>query len=212
MKRDFYIRRPELLQFESETATLYGPDQEWYGQPWKRQAGCGPTCCSSVLWYLAKTRKSCAGLLEPDWHGRDGMQRLMDSIWDYVTPGGMGVNSTDIFTKGATRYGADRGVSLICDVLSIPRIGGRVGADRITEFLTESFDADIPVAFLNLSNGRENRVDSWHWVVLTGFNGENGFFQMYDQSKCVEIDLSLWLETTLLGGGFVAINTDGRKQ
>lgn len=212
MNLEYSIRTPEALQFEDMSATLFGPNQEWYSETWKRQAGCGPTSCSAVLWYLAKTREHCSGLIDSDWQGRVGIIKLMDNTWDYVTPGGMGVNSTDILADGAVRYGTKSGVSLKCDVLKIRRLKNRSGMSQIKDFLIKSFKADVPVAFLNLSNGREDRLESWHWVVLTGINSENGLAEMYDQSKRVEIDLALWLETSLLGGGFVSINADNADQ
>lgn len=140
------------------------------------------------------------------------MLKLMENLWEYVTPGNMGVNTTDIFADGAIEYGKDRGVLLKCDVLEVPASGNRPDMSKVSEYLTNSFLTDIPVAFLNLSNGKEKRLESWHWVVLTGFDSESGLTVMYDQCKKTKIDLPLWLKTTCLGGGFVSIkNIWGEK-
>lgn len=212
MKRSLSIESPEVLQFKDGADIMYGPDQEWYGDPWKRQAGCGPTSCSALIWYLAKTREKCARLVDSDWAGTAGILKLMERVWEHVTPGAMGVNSTKILSSGAVSYGYERDISLKCDVLDIPRAGRRAGMDELSVFLTKRLAEDVPIAFLNLSNGKEKRLESWHWVILTGFDSTEGTGVVYDQSHKFEIDLKCWLETSILGGGFVSINLDGGEK
>lgn len=205
------IRRPELLQIESHGTKTYGADQAWYSSYWKRQAGCGPTTCSHLIWYLSRTRAEYAMLCEHDGFHRDGFIALMDEIWEYVTPGPGGVNRTEIFTKGAVAYGAAKGVVMEYQALQVPEfLRKRPDWDCVSEFLSEAFQRDLPVAFLNLSNGALKNLESWHWVTLTGIDPARGFVEVYDQRKCLEIDLRLWLTSTLRGGGFVVLQPTGK--
>jgi hypothetical protein len=63
------------------------------------------------------------------------------------------------------------------------------------------------VAFLNLCNGSEKKLDRWHWVTLISLEyaegGERVFADILDAGIIKRIDLALWYKTTTLGGGFV---------
>lgn len=195
------VHRPELLRIGPH----YGGNQLWYPTGWQRQAGCGPTCASHLLWYLSRTRPDCEALYPYEGGDRPGFQRLMEDVWHYVTPGRMGVNRTDILTDGVVRYGAQRGVALRCRVLDIsPVPAKRPPLETLLAFLAQAFTDDLPVAFLNLSNGALRNLDNWHWVTLTGLDADSGAATMYDQGARSVIDLDLWLRTTALGGGFAA--------
>lgn len=206
MSKLLTLRSPEVLHFNNGTELLYGPNQEWFGDVWQQRAGCGPTACSAALWYLGKTRPRCRGLFDDSWLERDGMIRLMEQIWTFVTPGPLGVNRASILENGAINYGVERGVSLYCDVMEVPLFGRRPGMAQVSDFMDKSIGNDLPVAFLNLSNGNQSRLESWHWVLLTQYNSADKKAVMYDQSNRVQIDLASWLRTTLLGGAFVSIH------
>lgn len=200
------IRQPRLLQFTDGPVLSHGPDQEWYPRTWQRQAGCGPTVCAAQLWYLARTRAACAPLFGPEENTRACVLPLMEQLWEYITPGNMGVNKTEIFSDGALRFGADRGVPLRQTTLSVPHGPlGRPSAGRLYEFLRGSFARDLPVAFLNLSNGAVHQLHGWHWVALTGVKRSPLTVIMLDDGKESHIDLGLWLKTTVLGGGFITL-------
>lgn len=200
------LQHIELYNIDAAGTTCYGGDQEWYGELWHRRAGCGPTNCANLLWYLSRTRKELAPLCPFDGSTRTGFTELMDALWDYVTPGRMGVNTTAIFTGGTLRYAQDTKTALVCRVLEVPReTHCRPGKEAVWNFLTEMIGADIPVAFLNLSNGALTNLDSWHWVTLVQADKETGCCDMLDGGRRCGIDLSLWLDTTIMGGGFVAI-------
>lgn len=200
------IAQADLLHI-CDPAPGYGADQEWYGTEWQRKSGCGPTSCAHLLWYLSRTRLGCGALCPYDGFNRAGFVRLMEDVWQYITPGRMGVNSTSIFTRGAVRYAQDRGLHLHCRVLNIPLLqGDRPEFTQVAEFLECAFEDDLPVAFLNLSNGTLTNLENWHWVTLVAASG--GKAMMYDACERTEIDLETWLRTTRLGGGFVALEPD----
>lgn len=200
------INCPELFHFRKDNRLYLGADQEWYQQLWQRQAGCGPTNCAQLLWYLAQTRPACSALAEPDCQEADKFLGLMERVWQYVTPGKMGVNRASIFTEGAMRYGRDCGVKLQSRVLEIPaRPFVRPQAGDLAAYLAAALDNDLPVAFLNLANGALNNLDSWHWVMLIAYDSLKLTATMYNQGESSQIDLRLWLRTTTLGGAFVTL-------
>lgn len=208
------VRSPELLHIADGAAVRYGANQEWYRSEWRRKAGCGPTTCSHLLCYLAATRPQCAPLFGGDGASRAGFLELMEQVWHYVTPGKMGVNSSSIFTAGALRFGEERGVRLRYRVLEVPTaLHARPQMSELSGFLSAAMADDLPVAFLNLSNGSLKNLDSWHWVTLTAYNPQTGAALMYDQGERSVIELELWLRTTRMGGALVVLEPgDGPAQ
>ena len=202
------IFQPELLHIKAGTLTCCGGDQDWYPTEWQRRSGCGPTVCAQLLRYLSQTRSGCAALCAHDSSTQEGFLSLMEEVWTYITPGRMGVNSTSIFTQGAVRYGLDRHIPLHCRVLEIPiKRSARPSPQELSSYLEASFASDLPVAFLNLSNGALTVLENWHWVTLVSFNPHTLQATMIDQGKTLSLDLGLWLRTTLLAGGFVTVDT-----
>ena len=71
-----------------------------------------------------------------------------------------------------------------------------------TRTVAASLERDCPVAFLNLHNGLEKRLDWWHWVTITALDGDN--VTILDSGAELEIDLRLWYQTSKKRGGLVA--------
>ena len=201
------IRSPGLLQIRGGAAVSYGAHQIWYPGWLQRMGGGGPTAASNLLWYLAATRPEAGGLFRGNGSRRADMLALMEEVWKYVTPGMRGVDKAAILTDGALRFGADRQVRLSSRVLEVPAAAAlRPGREELLAFLSAAFSDDLPVAFLNLSNGAVRNLDNWHWVTLVSVNGELRA-EMYDQGRRQLIDIGLWLSTTTGGGAFVALET-----
>ena len=188
-----------------EASTLYhGGDQEWYPDDWQRKAGCGPTNCTNILWYLAKTRTGCEALCQHDASQKQGFIQLMEEVWQYVTPGNMGVNSTAVFVEGAKKYGQEKGIALEAKTFEVARIcKGKREYSQVSEFIRTALQQNQPVAFLNLSNGTLDNLDSWHWVTIVGLQGEKAM--IFDQGEAKWINLAQWLATSIIGGGFVTL-------
>lgn len=198
------LQRPAMLNIRGGGSVYHGGNQAWYPQPWQRQAGCGPTACANLLWYLVQTRPGTGVLCPWDASQKTGFLRLMEDVWRYVTPGSMGVNTTAIFTGGARRYGEERGVPLLAQDLTIPPLqSGARSWQKVAAFVGGALGRNLPVAFLNLSNGSLHNLDSWHWVTLVALRGEEA--QIHDQGRSRWVALRQWLATSLIGGGFVTV-------
>ncbi|MFT4004720.1 MAG: hypothetical protein QM683_03350 [Lacrimispora sp.] len=115
------------------------------------------------------------------------------------------MDKSSMFTDGAVSFGMDRGIALKTRVLEIPSSEKtRPDMKTVLEFLTGAFSDDLPVAFLNLSNGALSNLDNWHWVTLVSVD-EALQAEMYDQGLRQNINLQLWLSTTAGGGAFVVL-------
>lgn len=195
------LQSPKGLDIMDGNILYHGADQEWFSTAWRRQAGCGPTTAANLLRYAG----SRAGLPYPS-RTKTEMQALMEWIWGYVTPGVFGLNSTEQFQQGMERLLRDIGSPLRCHALAVlADKGDRPGTDAVAEFLRQAFEADSPVAFLNLDRGALLNLESWHWVSLIGMEAEPGSLraEACDNGARLTLDLGLWLETTKRRGGFV---------
>ncbi len=204
--REASIRYPERLHIHKGRAISYGAHQVWYPGWIQRMSGCGPTAASNLLWYLAATRpEECSGLYDGDGTSYAGMLRLMEEVWNYVKPGLRGVDRASVFIDGAIGFGVKHEIPLKARLLEVPAEEEiRPGMEMVLEFLTSAFLDDLPVAFLNLSNGAVRNLDNWHWVTLVSTDGDLKA-QMYDQGRKQIIDVKLWLSTTVGGGAFIAL-------
>lgn len=196
-----------LLKIKAPNGGFYmGGSQNWFHDSWKRMSGCGPTTASGMLWYLARSRQNSA-LCEIGGADMSIFLKLMDIVFGYITPGMMGVNSTGIFVDGVVGYGNSRGVKLQTRVLDIsPAVCKRPDSEALCDFILQSLSEDLPLAFLNLSNGSLVNLDNWHWVMIVALEPHSMTATICDQGGTKEISLGEWLNTTALGGGLVSIH------
>lgn len=197
------IHNPEYLYIHDSVGTFaYGSDQEWYPMLWQRRAGCGPTTASNLMLYFQQRQN-------PRLIQRDEAILMMQEVWKLVTPGIMGVHLLSQFTKGVAIFMPSLPFDLTERTLKIPKgKDKRPSLAAVLDFLVSSFEADSPVAFLNLSKGSLPNLDEWHWVTLVAVEqegeGEAVYATVYDAGLTWKIDLGLWLESTTRGGGFVS--------
>lgn len=204
MGQEIGILHKDLFEISDGIQTYHGPNQSWYETQWQRSSGCGPTTCSNLMWYLSRSKKEYESLCSYNGQDYEGFLNLMNEVWNCVTPGYMGVNTTKLFADGALSYGEKKGVSLKVHTLEMPGIlHSEKKEEEVFSFLETALKNDKPVAFLNRSNGRLKNLESWHWVTITSLLREKKIVEIYDQNKIVEIDLGLWLDSSLYGGGFV---------
>ena len=200
------LREPQLLHIDCGTALSCGANQRWYPYWRARLSGCGPTAAANLLWYLAASRPHrCGTLFAGDARKQAEMVRLMRQVWRYVRPAPWGMARGQSFACGARRYAAAHGVPLQAELLQVPAAGTRrPSAAQLYDFLAKALAADLPVAFLNRSNGAVRNLPGWHWVTLVAVQPDLQAV-MYDGSDSHIVDLALWLTSTQKGGAFVVL-------
>ena len=189
--------------------TWLGHDQEWYGTPWQRLAGCGPTTACNLFRYLAPALPAdAARAMRPD---RADALAFMEEVWGTVTPTRHGMSTTQRFFTTALAFAAAQGWPLVHRVLNVPAPRSRRPAlDAVAAFLDAALAQELPVAFLNLCNGDEANLDEWHWVTIIaltrGDPGQPLLADVLDSGTVKPIDLGMWHRSTTRGGGFVTLN------
>ena len=203
----FSLKHVDCLDVHEDGVTFHGADQEWYHDALRRGAGCGPVVCAMMFWYLSQTHEPLKGLCDIAGPEREHIVRYMEEMWDYVTPGNMGLNKTEMFVNSALEFASKKGSDIKCEVLDVPmKTRNRPGTEEVELFLSGALDRDIPVAFLNLSNGGIEALENWHWVLITRYDPHDKTVTFIDHGQCKTIDVDQWLSRTKLGGGFVAVS------
>ena len=192
----YKITDPELMNITTADGETYiGGSQDWYEDIWHKKSGCGPVAASNIIWYI----KRKLGTM-PDY------LKLMREMFDFVTPTLRGVDTSDIFVNGILGYAGENNLKTTPHVLDVPKKKrDRPDADALKEFIINALNTDSPVAFLNLSNGTVSDLENWHWVTIIAFDPDQMIVEISDHGKILTINISQWLETSMLGGSFVYI-------
>lgn len=198
------LSHPQWLDIVGpEGEVTRGADQDWYPDPWQRRAGCGPTAAAVIFAYLARTYSQLRPLCPEDVSERNAFVALMLRVWDYVTPVSHGLNRPELMAEDMAAYGRAVGAPLSPALFVVPAARTkRPPYEQAAAFVAASLERDCPVAFLNLHNGLERRLDWWHWVTIAALDGDNAV--ILDSGKELEINLRLWYETSKKRGGLVA--------
>ncbi len=205
----YELKNPSFLTISDKTRNkiYYGPDQVWFTDKWRKKAGCGPTSAAFVTAYLAFTRPHLRPLYAPSEMEREEFLHHMNDVYEFVTPGLMGVNKVSIFTKGVNAFASSRNIHLISHKLDIERVafGQREPSKIIAEFVVNGLKSDCPISFLALSNGKESKLQNWHWITITSAEIEDTEVLVHasDEGHEIVFDLQLWYKTTNLSGGLV---------
>lgn len=199
------IRHPEWLQVNKNKEILYGYNQCWYSTRTKRSSGCGPTSAAMLLLYLNKRE---AGPLTYNNDSIASITEALEEIWDFVTPGWLGLSSTEKFCEGMDAYLSFHRLAWQCHKLSVPLCKAkRSSLAGTVDFLEKGLASDCPVAFLNLHKGKAGSLETWHWIVVVALAYEQQtdryIATCYDGGRKLTFDLNLWLTTSKFGGGFV---------
>jgi hypothetical protein len=190
------LKNPNRLDIETPRSRVAGGSQHWYADKWRRMSGCGPTAAANLVWYLSNSED----------RGLAAFRALQEEMFGYVTPGFGGVNNSRIFTEGIAAYARTHNMPLAATALDIPQFR-RPSAKEALDFIAAGLDSDCPVAFLNLSNGNQQQLDSWHWVTIIGLT-DNMTAKITDQTRIIEVNVREWLCSTMLGGAFVYVKTE----
>lgn len=203
------VSHPEFMTITDSQArqSYFGGAQEWYSFEWGRIAGCGPTCAANLLAYLALTRPALRDLYRGRSRDRIEFLRHMEEIFPFVTPGPMGLNRVELFSKGVVAFAASRDVLLTPHVFAVTgnRNPGRPPVSALVAFVRAGLAADCPLAFLNLSRGRVKNLQNWHWVSITSVDIETDQLtaRASDEGIPREFNLRLWYLSTQMSGGLV---------
>jgi len=209
------VLHPEVLTIMEEESqhTTFGGDQEWYRDEWHRRAGCGPTSAANVTAYLALTRPELRGLYAGEDMRKGPFSAHMEDVFQFVTPGNMGLNRVEMYTRGVEEFARSRGISLKAHAFEVcgNMCKDRQTAREMAEFVREGLASDCPVAFLNLTKGRVRNLQSWHWITITSADiGETSLTACAsDEGNERCFDLRLWYLSTRMRGGLVYFTAAG---
>jgi len=202
------LSKPGLFKISDEhTHKVHcGCSQEWYRDEWQRRSGCGPSTVCNIISYLNETRFS-SGLKQYCSNIEDSLS-LMEEIWEHITPTAEGIPTTKMLYDAVIAYAKLKDLNIEYSSCDIPEDRfKRPDLASVVHFLERALVKDVPIAFLNLCNGEEKNLEPWHWVTITSLesaeNESSAFIGILDGGLVKTIDLSLWYNTTTLGGGFV---------
>ena len=155
-----------------------GCNQQWYGKKIQQWSGCGPTVATTMMMYINRQSFSSKQM---------ALQQMND-MFDYITPGFRGVHTLDLFTQGLKRK-----VSVEVNMLNI-QSKPKTDFESIVNFIYEGLSLNRPVAFLNLHNGFQDSLESWHWVLIVGiyYKDEFPMIEFVDNGEMKKMDLSAW--------------------
>lgn len=202
----YRIKHPEWLHVKKDGYFSYGYNQEWYTDPWKQLAGCGPTTGTQVISYMEFKE----GILDIT-SSQDGTAALerMETVWNYVTPRyGGGLYKTRWQMDGLKRYLEERNLPYDVKMMAIyPLRANEHSLEEVTSFLREGLESDSPIAFLNRHRGTEEGLSTWHWVPIIKMEVSKDDVRctVFDESIERTFSVKRWLEQNVLGGGFVYI-------
>lgn len=201
------VRIPELLQLSwPGSGPFFGCDQDWFHRLWQRKAGCGSCTGANILHYLSGRQKLS---LPKNVVDKESFVGLMEYCWQHLTPSLMGLHSPFLMQKGLDEMMEELnypGKSLVLEVPDDPAL--RPSLKSAAQFIRSGLEADSPVAFLNLHNGGQEPLETWHWVTVVGITGdENGAqLDIYDNGVRFAVSLGDWLVSARRGGGFVYVS------
>lgn len=186
-------------------SSSYGGNQAWYPKFLQRQSGCGPTTAANQMAYLGSTDKALGNLYPHSTLDRKDFTKLMQELFRYVTPGMMGVNHIDKLADGVKNYAEMNGCQLDAFTLAVEEKDSQRDVSVLRDYLQKAFEADCPIAFLNLSSGNEHRLQNWHWITITQVEIMDDRITAIasDEGHRRTFDLSLWYRTTPMHGGLV---------
>lgn len=208
----FSLVEPELLSVLDKGRNIcsFGGNQCWFPTKWQRDSGCGPTAAATILSYIGR-RQKCISICPSIVDGtkpidQDDMADFMNTLWNYVTPSTIGVHLTSIFTGGVKKFLGGLGYDVeFRELLFSRNIEKRCTVDEAVAFIRSAMENDVPIAFLNYSNGALDNISSWHWVSITALDldGNSVCVTISDEGEKKVIDFGLWMQTSLLGGALV---------
>ncbi len=186
---------------------FYGGDQHWYQDRFMRMAGCSAVCASEACAYLAAHFPALRNLYPGDPRNirQEDFIAFMKTVFQYVTPGFMGMSSIKRFKRCFLEYACAAGVDVRLSLL-----GGEACAAEARQFIMRAIDAGYCVLYLLLTH-KDQELDefTWHWFTLTGYETEGGAMRVdyatWGKKHTFDFD-RLWNTGTLSHGGMVVVS------
>ncbi|MGV8981056.1 hypothetical protein [Clostridium sp.] len=205
------IKNRELFKIagDDNLSTHYGCDQEWYLTEWQRNSGCGPTVVTTIMHYLNSIHAHPNHTMTPT--SKTEALLMMEDVWQYVTPTMHGIPTTKLLYDYVVVYAKAKALNIKLEFMNIDDNQlTRPEFHHLLLFLYTALGNDAPIAFLNLDNGDEKGLDSWHWVTIISLeyaeDESSAIIDILDAGIIKKIDLAKWFNTTMLGGGFVSFD------
>lgn len=195
--KKYEIYNLEYLKISLNNKFSYGLSQEWFNDAFKILAGCGATVASTL--YIYELQKDNYKNLT-----KNEVLNTMDLMWEYLTPAYRGLNSTKLFYTGYLNFLKDKKLEFDFEYIDV-KIHDKIHFEELKKFIINALKKDIPVAFLNLCNGKEDNLDKWHWVtVISLIEDENEVFvEILDDMQVKKINLLNWFDNITNDGGFI---------
>ena len=205
------LKNNEIFKIVDEDTliTYYGCDQEWYMTEWQRNSGCGPTVVTNILHYL-NHMQSISNQSIPMLSKIEALS-MMEDVWQYVTPTIHGIPTTKLLYDYVVLYAKAKALNIKLEFIDIEKIQLPFPEfHSLLCFLYTALGNNMPIAFLNLDNGDEKGLDSWHWVTIISLeyatDESSAIIDILDAGVIKKIDLAKWFGTTKLGGGFMSFD------
>ncbi|MCL1788592.1 MAG: BtrH N-terminal domain-containing protein [Defluviitaleaceae bacterium] len=196
-----------LLVREKNGALCVGGDQHWYPKEGFLPMGaCGATTASNMLCYMLRTRSALFDAAGEPVPKADYLE-FMKKVYAFMYPrvGGLMVEG---FCEGMTELTKELELPVSLKALRVPIAKSkRPSLDDVFAFIRAALEADTPVAFLILSSGRVEKLETWHWVTVIGLDESKNRVTILDNTKVFTADLSKWLNNSIMGGSFVKLTT-----
>ncbi|MDF2942497.1 MAG: hypothetical protein K0S01_1355 [Herbinix sp.] len=157
--------------YNKNIKTGYGGNQEWFGQNWKRQAGCGSTSGANLVAYYATVDTSLAKLYKGNSISFNQIEyvQVMDEMFTYMKPNIFGYPYIHKFSEQFVKFCGEHGVKMEARIIKKYR-----STEEAFQFVKEQIDAGQPIALLVLFHrARQLKDDNWHWMTITGYIEDN---------------------------------------
>lgn len=159
------MKKAELNHFYIENS--YGGNQDWFRSFMMRIGGCAAeTACDSSLYFAL--HKGIDGIYPFDKSNLTKSEYVdfAHMMEKYLWPRMSGVNRTDIFADGYSKYLRDRGI----DCIGMKTFDGSEPYEKAAQVLIDQIDSGYPVPTLILNHkDRAMKEYVWHWFLINGY-------------------------------------------
>ena len=195
-KKYYMVYSIDNEKIKKLTATIgnkiyYGGSQSWYPSFLQRLSGCGATTASNLFACIDPT----------PFATKEHRLEIMQNMWLFVTPGIYGLDHVEDFASGSNKFFEERSLPYECTYFKYPDDKKR-SFDDSSQFVKTALSENCLIAFLNLSNGAIELLESHHWVTIVSFDDGTNIATIFDGSQKFDMDLKLLHNTTPRRGGF----------